>query len=80
MALFLFRLGGEVILALGAVEDDSIPAVLAYQGAIDGEQNLLPGAQLLAAVRAGVIGPAIFRIRDILIVAFVGQFPTPVSK
>jgi hypothetical protein len=80
MALFLVRFWGKVLLALGTIEDDPIPAVLAYQGAINGEQNLLPGAQLLATVRAGIIDPAIFRICDILIVAFVGQFPTPVLK
>jgi hypothetical protein len=62
-------LRGEVILAFGVVEYDPIPAILAYQGAINGEQNLLPGAQFLAAVRAGT-----------LFVAFVCQFPTPVSK
>jgi hypothetical protein len=80
MTLFLILLGRRVLLALGVIEDDPIPAILAYQGAVNGEQNLLPGAQLLAAMRAGVINPGIFRIWNILVVAFVGQFPTPVSR
>jgi hypothetical protein len=80
MALFLVRQRRTAVLILRAVEDYPIPAVFAYQGPVNGEQNLLPGAQFMAAVRAGIDNPAICRNGDILIVAFVGHFPTPVSK
>ena len=65
---------------LGNIKDDAIPAVLADKGPIDGEQNLLPRAQFMTAVRAGIRDPAGFGKRFRVVFIVVNQGPTPVLK
>ena len=59
-SFLLFRRWG--ILIFGDIEDDPVPAVFADQGPVDGEQNLLPRAQFMTAMRAGIVDPASLRI------------------
>jgi hypothetical protein len=62
------------------IEDNSVPAILANQSSIDREQNLLPGTQLMAAVRARIAGLAGYGRRLLMGVAVFNQSPTPVLK
>ncbi len=47
----------ELFLFLRGLENDSIPAFLAYERAVNRKENLLPWAERFTAVRARLVSP-----------------------
>jgi hypothetical protein len=62
-----------IIRFVGDIEDYSVPAILADQCPVNSQQNLLPWTELLAAMRAGVIGLVRLSMHFLVVFAVFGQ-------